>query len=189
MAFQVIWLLYLIPYVIPRYTNLMLDTFAWYPIYIPMAILIYWLGIRGYIISQQPVVAFKKPAGNPSPLSADTIKQIIFSLKKAMEEDNVYLNPNLSLSLMAEITGVTQKNISTVLNQHLQRSFNEFVNYYRVEEFKEKILRPEMNNLTIAGIALECGFNSHATFQRTFKELTGKSPTEFRKFAVQPANH
>jgi len=41
-----------------------------------------------------------------------------------------------------------------------------------------------MNNLTIAGIAFECGFNSQATFQRTFKELTGQSPSEFRKTAL-----
>jgi len=82
---------------------------------------------------------------------------------------------------MAEATGFTQKIISAVLNQHLQKSFNEFVNQYRVNEFKEKIQSPQTNNLTIAGIALECGFNSQATFQRTFKEITGKSPSEFRK--------
>jgi AraC-like DNA-binding protein len=58
------------------------------------------------------------------------------------------------------------------------------VNEYRVAMFKEKILLPEMNHLTIAGIAVDCGFNSQATFQRTFKEITGKSPSEFRKAAV-----
>jgi AraC-like DNA-binding protein len=181
MVFQCIWLVYLVPYVIPKYTDWMLDTFNWYPLYIPMAVLIYWLGIKGYIISQQQTPVAKKPIAANSSLSAEIIKEVSFSLSKAMELDKVYLNPNLSLAVMAEATGFTQKIISAVLNQHLQKSFNEFVNQYRVNEFKEKIQSPQTNNLTIAGIALECGFNSQATFQRTFKEITGKSPSEFRK--------
>lgn len=181
MVFQAIWFVYLVPYVIPKYTNWMLDTFDWYPIYIPMAILIYWLGIKGYIVSQQQVAAEKKTNGNATILSPELIQQVIAALTKAMEEDKIFLIPNLNLATLSETTGFPQKNISAVLNQHLQKSFNEFVNGYRVNSFKEKIGLPEMNHLTIAGIALECGFNSQATFQRTFKELTGKSPSEFRK--------
>src|SRR4029077_20434125 len=60
MVFQAIWLIFLVPYVIPKYSNWVLDTFDWYPIYIPMAILVYWLGIKGYIVSQQQIVADKK---------------------------------------------------------------------------------------------------------------------------------
>lgn len=180
-VFQAIWLVFLVPYVIPRYTNWLLDTFEWYPIYIPMAILIYWLGIKGYLISQQQTAADKKTNGNNAGLPPQLIQQTIASLIKAMEEDKIFLNPNLNLATMSAATGCTQKVISAVLNQHLQKSFNEFVNGYRIKIFKEKMLQPGMNNLTIAGIASECGFNSQATFQRTFKELTGKSPSEFRK--------
>lgn len=184
MIFQAIWLAYLIPYVIPRYTNWMLDTFDWYPIYIPMAILIYWLGIKGYIVSQQQNATEKKSPANNNLLSPELTEQVIASLIKAMKEDKVYLNPNCSLAVMAEHTSFSQKIISAVLNQHLQKSFNEFVNGYRVAAFKEKILQPETANFTIAGIALECGFNSQATFQRVFKEITGQSPSAFRKSAV-----
>ena len=102
-----------------------------------------------------------------------------------MEEDKLYLNPNLSLHVLAQHTGLAQKNISAVLNQHLNKSFNEYVNKYRVGEFKKKILQPGLDHLTITGIAFECGFNSQATFQRTFKEFTGMSPTEFRKTASE----
>ncbi|HEY2726472.1 MAG TPA: hypothetical protein VGI61_04830 [Parafilimonas sp.] len=55
-VFQVIWFLYLVPYVIPRYTDVMLNTFDWYPLYIPLAIIIYWLGIKGYIVCKQKIV-------------------------------------------------------------------------------------------------------------------------------------
>jgi|SRR5579871_5422504 len=183
--FQGIWFVFLVPYAMPKYTDWMLNTFDWYPLYIPMAILIYWLGIKGYIVSQQKISAEKKASVNT--LSSQQIKDAIESLTKAMEQDKIYLNPNLNLAIMSEKTGVAQKTISAVLNQHLQKSFNEFVNEYRVNAFKEKILLREMSHLTIAGIALECGFNSQATFQRTFKELTGKSPSEFRKTISQTA--
>ncbi len=182
--FQVTWLVYLVPYVIPRYTNWMLDTFMWFPVYIPMAVLIYWLGIRGYVVSYQQVLADKKVPVNNNSLPAGLIEQVTASLTKAMELDKIYFNPNCSLALVSERTGFAAKIISAVLNQHLQKSFNEFVNGYRIAAFKEKILQPETSNLTIAGIATDCGFNSLATFQRLFKEITGQSPTAYRKAAM-----
>ncbi|MEI9807656.1 MAG: hypothetical protein WDO16_07125 [Bacteroidota bacterium] len=146
MVFQVIWLAYLIPYVIPAYTDFMLDTFDWYPIYIPLAILIYWLGIKGYLVSQQQVIADKKANVNNTVTAPELVKQVIASLIKAMETDKVYLNPALNLAAMAATTGFSPKIISAVLNQHLQKSFNEFINSYRVEAFKEKIGHPGWNN-------------------------------------------
>ncbi|HEX6427735.1 MAG TPA: helix-turn-helix domain-containing protein [Niastella sp.] len=184
LAFQFIWLLYLVPYVIPRYTDFMLDTFKWYPVYIPLAVLIYWLGIKGYLISYQQGIT-KKNGSIPASLSSAAINETVSLLKKSMEEDKIYLDPNLNLNLLALHTGITQKTISAVLNQHLQKSFNEFVNQYRVDAVKTKLLLPETANLTIAGIASACGFNSQATFQRTFKDLTGMSPSEFRKLAPE----
>jgi AraC-like DNA-binding protein len=68
-----------------------------------------------------------------------------------------------------------------VLNQHLQKSFNEYINEHRIAEFKMKFLGLDFDHFTITGLALACGFNSQATFQRAFKESTGLSPSEFRK--------
>jgi AraC-like DNA-binding protein len=180
-VFQVIWFLYLIPYVIPRYTDVMLNTFDWYPLYIPLAIIIYWLGIKGYIVSQTETSPIKKAQSVNSTLPAETIAL----LKKSMIDDKLFLNPNLNLNILSEQTSIPQKTISFVLNQNLKKSFSEFVNEYRIEAFKEKILQPETDNLTIAGIAVECGFSSQATFQRIFKQSTGVSPSEFRKSALQ----
>ncbi|HSZ84476.1 MAG TPA: AraC family transcriptional regulator [Puia sp.] len=183
LVFQAIWFLYLIPYIIPKYTDAMLGTFDWYPVYIPLAILVYWLGIKGYAISQQQSV--KKITVINSPLTVTTIQETISLLNKAMQKDKLYLNPNLTLALVSENTGTPQKTISAVLNQHLHKSFNEFINEFRVEAFKKRIQQPDTDQFTIAGIAFECGFNSQATFQRTFKQIAGMSPSEFRNSAVQ----
>jgi len=186
LVFQIIWLIYLIPYVIPSYTDVMLNTFDWYPIYIPLAILIYWLGIKGYMMANNySIIPIKKITGTNSTLPVIAIEQAILSLKQAMETDKLYFDPMLNLPILSKHTNLPQKTISAVLNQHLHKSFNEFVNEYRVEAFKKKLQDPGMDHLTIAGIAFECGFNSQATFQRTFKQFTGLSPSEFRNIVME----
>ncbi len=180
MVFQCIWLLYLIPYVIPRYTNQMLAMFDWYPIYIPMAFMIYWLGIKGYLVSAQTTPE-KKTITTPILLSQQQVEAGIASIIKAMEIDHLYLDKSLNLSLLSRHISLPAKTVSILLNQHVQKSFTELVNGYRVEAFKQKILEPGMDALTIAAVAAESGFASQATFQRVFKEITGSAPSEFRK--------
>jgi AraC-like DNA-binding protein len=53
------------------------------------------------------------------------------------------------------------------------------VNDYRLSEFKKRVGNKAFKHMTISGIALECGFNSQATFQRAFKQSMGISPTEY----------
>lgn len=175
MLFQVIWLIYLIPYVIPKYTGYMLDTFGWYPVYVPLAVLVYWLGIRGYLVSQTEPARVK----TITPLDPDLINSTIAALRSAMEKDKLYLNPDLTVAVVADHTHLSAKHISAIVNQHLQKSFNEFVNEYRVNAICQRLLNGETQELTIAGLAYEEGFNSLPTFQRAFKSITGRTPSEF----------
>jgi AraC-like DNA-binding protein len=180
LVFQLIWLLYLIPYVIPTTTDFMLQTFNWYPVYIPLTFLIYWLGIKGLIVTYRNKLRNKISASSTL-LQPANIQEVVTNLKKAMETDRVFLNPNLNLDILSQHSGIPSKTISSVLNQHLQKSFNEFVNGYRVEEVKRRLQETSQSNLTILGTALESGFNSKASFQRIFKEMTGISPGEYQK--------
>lgn len=177
--FQLFWLLHLIPYLIPRFSNQLLDWGNWYPVYIPLSILIYWLGIKGYLISYQNNASTQKKPSVSSELSLNTIQEIVSALRKSMVEDKLYLDSSLNLPLLAKHTGISQKSISTVLNQHMLTSFNGFINEYRVSEVRNKLLTSESKKKTIAGLAYECGFNSLPTFQRSFKEIVGQSPKEF----------
>lgn len=177
LAFQAIWLVYLVPYVIPSLSNKLVDAVDWYPVYIPLVILIYCLGIKGYLVAQQEIPAARKVAPVPPPL--EMVAETLPLLTRAMESDRLYLDPDLNLALLSRHTGLPQKTISLVLNQHLRKSFNEFVNGYRVEAFKQKLQEPAQENMTILGMALDAGFNSQATFQRAFKNSTGMSPREY----------
>lgn len=175
LTFQGVWLLHLIPYILPNYQNSLMEMVGWYPVYIPLAVLIYWLGIKGYLVSQQS----QRRSASVMNLSSQTIQATLSALRKAMSEDRLFLDPLLNLDCMVHHIGMSQKIVSAVLNQHMGKSFNEFVNEYRIEEFKKMIQESGYRNLTIAGLALECGFNSQPTFQRTFKHFTGLSPRAY----------
>jgi AraC-like DNA-binding protein len=90
-----------------------------------------------------------------------------------------YLNPKLTIHDLAHDIEVQPHQLSKIINKEFHSNFFEFVNSYRVEEFKKKVCSEEFKNLTILGIALECGFNSKSSFNRIFKESTGITPGDY----------
>jgi AraC-like DNA-binding protein len=190
-AFDILWLVFLIPYELPRIGDKLLDLVDWYPLYLPLVAIIYWLGIKGYLISNRPVVTPAPPekkAGTPAPIAEEKIGPIVQALKKAMDTDKLWLDPELNLSKLARHCEIAPKLLSTVLNQYMDTTFSEFVNNYRVNAVRNRLLLPESRELTIAGVAYECGFNSLPTFQRAFKGVTGQSPKEYMASCYGVAN-
>jgi AraC-like DNA-binding protein len=173
--FQFIWLLYQVPYLLPAYNIRLLKTVGWYPVMVPLVGLVYWAGIKAYLYHRTSPELLK-----PRVLLAEaTFNQTLIMLELAMQTDQLYLDPRLQLENVSARTGLPAKTISATLNQHLGQSFNQWVNCYRVEAFKQKLTKKDQRHLTLAGIAKECGFNSPTTFQRIFKQLTGMVPTEY----------
>jgi AraC-like DNA-binding protein len=179
-VFQLIWLLFLGIYLLPGYRDSLLNMAGWFPLYIPLTALIYWIGIKGFLSLRTAYADRKRPAAT-SIVSAESAENALTRLRHLMETDKLYLDPSLNLAKVAAKANLPQKVISSVLNQHLNSSFNEFVNGYRVDAFKQKVNDPAMQVYSIKGLALECGFNSLATFQRVFKQVTGLSPSDFRR--------
>ncbi|UHG90769.1 helix-turn-helix domain-containing protein [Spirosoma oryzicola] len=180
LIFQVIWFIHLVPYIIPATRGPLLDRVGWYPIYVPIAVLIYWLGLKGYLHARSttPVVQPPKPAGAELPEAI--VKPVVDALLNAMSAKQLFLDPELTVEKLGQHTQLSPKLISAVLNQHVRKNFNGFVNEYRVDAVKQRLTDPAYGNLTLTGIAFDCGFNSQATFQRTFKQLTGVSPGEYQ---------
>jgi AraC-like DNA-binding protein len=174
-AFDVIWLAFNIPYELPRIGDLLIDRFDWYPLYIPLVVIIYYLGVKGYFITYRVPVAKTAVLAIPG----DKLVQVASMLKKSMVEERLWLQADLNLAKLAQHCGVAPKLLSAVLNQHMDITFNEFVNGYRVAAVRERLLLPASRELTIAGLAYECGFNSLPTFQRAFKATAGMSPKEY----------
>ncbi|MGC6432541.1 MAG: helix-turn-helix domain-containing protein [Jejuia sp.] len=102
-------------------------------------------------------------------------------VKSLMEDNKVYLNPELNLSDMAQQANMSRGQLSEVINSGFHKNFNDFINMYRVDAFKSMIKENKHQQLSLLGIAQECGFNSKATFNRVFKKLTDASPSEYLK--------
>lgn len=127
----------------------------------------------------KPEPAASNSEEKPVPESED--KETIMKLRKLMLEESLYLKQELSLGETANKLGIHAHQLSKLLNAQLQKSFFEFVNEYRVDEFKKLVSDPKNKHLSLLGLAMEAGFNSKATFNRFFKKSMGITPSEFRK--------
>ena len=114
-------------------------------------------------------------------LKEDEAIKLSERLKTYMERDRIYTNPELSLKDLAAAMETYPHYISQILNTIIHQNFYDFVNTYRVEEAKRQLLEEGNKCLTILAIALDCGFNSKSSFNRVFKQKTGKTPGEFIK--------
>ncbi|MBC7447556.1 MAG: helix-turn-helix transcriptional regulator [Hymenobacteraceae bacterium] len=107
-------------------------------------------------------------------------------LRRALEDEHLYLNPTLTLAELAAHTGLAPRLISFTVNHGFGRSFNDWVNAYRVGAVQRRLRTPaDVARLSLLGIAFECGFNSKTTFNRIFKEQTTQSPSEWLAAAGQ----
>jgi AraC-like DNA-binding protein len=98
-----------------------------------------------------------------------------------MASEKPYLDPNLSLPQLANDSGIPSHYLSQIINETFGLNFFDFINQYRVEEVKTKIVDPKFDSYSLLGIAFECGFNSKSAFNRIFKKSTGLTPREYKR--------
>ncbi|WP_252790693.1 helix-turn-helix domain-containing protein [Mucilaginibacter flavidus] len=109
----------------------------------------------------------------------ETDPAILERISRSMEQDRLYLNPTLTLLELSAALKLNSKIVSRHINVGFGKSFNDYVNSYRVEEVKRRLKSGDLAKLTIMGLAMESGFNSKTTFNRIFKSFTGHAPSEF----------
>ena len=100
-------------------------------------------------------------------------------LTEVMETQKPYLEPKLSLSILADYLDISPNHLSQVINQYEEKNFYDYINEYRVEEFKMRALNPANNNYSILAIAYDSGFNSKSSFNQVFKKMVGKTPSQY----------
>jgi PAS domain S-box-containing protein len=110
----------------------------------------------------------------------DEIK-LFFRMKRVIEEEQLYLDPDLTLKMVADHLHTNTKYLSQVVNHHASCNFQQFINCYRVEEVQRKITGDDFSHLTLFGIALQCGFKNKSTFYKVFKDITGMTPKAYLK--------
>jgi AraC-like DNA-binding protein len=122
-----------------------------------------------------------KPAGEyrKSGLKQEDAEVIHKQLLNVMEAQKPYLETKLTLNTLANELNISANHLSQIINQYQGKNFYDFVNEYRVMEFKERVQQTQNRNLSILAVALDSGFNSKSSFNQVFKKHTGKTPSQF----------
>jgi AraC-like DNA-binding protein len=115
-----------------------------------------------------------------SSLDKEQKDNIIKDLEKLMEEEKYFTDNLVSLPQVSRMLKVSVHHLSQSINEHFNLGFFEFIARYRVEEAKIILQDPSRQNLTIEEVAEEVGYNSKSAFNRAFKKITGKTPSQFR---------
>jgi AraC-like DNA-binding protein len=181
------WLIFELSFLVFQYFQL-----HFIPVYLLLYVLLivmtyscYWIGIQAMIKSE---VLIRKTAmdlpteitSSYSKLSQSVLSEHAKLIAVVMENERLYLEESLSLRMLASRLKLDPNLVSHVLNTIVGKSFYDYVNEFRVNEVKRKIQDPSYSHLKIVELAFESGFNSKATFNRVFKKVTGKSPSEYR---------
>lgn len=124
----------------------------------------------------QEKVSKKYSSSGLNPEAADLIYE---KLTRTMTAEKLYTEPELSLSMLAAKLEVHPNYLSQVINAKEGKSFFDYINFLRVEEFKRLVELPGQEQFTLMSIAMDCGFNSKSSFNKNFKKIMGQSPTEY----------
>lgn len=160
-----------------------------------LLVLIHVLSLRG-LEQDNGLVAPAEPAHAPIPdqspvedvqkykksaLSETDAARIAERLEQAMQDDRLYLDPNLSLTKLARHVRVASNHVSQTLNEALEETFFDYVNRWRIEAALPHIAEGKE---TVLNIALDVGFNTRSTFYTAFKRVTGMTPRAYRAAAL-----
>ena len=124
--------------------------------------------------SQENISRYEK-----SGLKEEEANQVYELLTSLMEKEALYKKNDLTLDDLAKRINIHPNYLSQVINQKEQKNFYHYINTLRVEEFIRISSLPKNKQFTLLALAHDCGFNSKSTFNKYFKQNTGKTPSEY----------
>ncbi len=127
-------------------------------------------------LKNQKSITRKKPLLDKKTATAYAARLLEFTATQ-----KPFLNPSISLRDLANQVEIHPNQLSWLLNETIGKKFNEFINQYRLEHFKELAKDPDNAHISIIGLAYESGFNSKTVFNTFFKKEEGITPVEYLK--------
>ncbi|AXT59596.1 AraC family transcriptional regulator [Aquimarina sp. AD10] len=164
-GFVFIWISYVI--------NILDETIPYIVGPIVYSLVIYFLSYKALVLKS-------------TDLDGDVFKtnddEFIFTeILKHVEKEKLYLESDISLVKLSKIIRKSPQLTSLIINQYANRNFNDFINFYRIQEAKVLLSKAENNAYTISSIAFDTGFSSLSSFNSAFKKFEGLTPSSFRK--------
>ena len=99
-------------------------------------------------------------------------------LERMMEEQQLYLRPDLTLMDLAQAIGTNRTYVSNYLSQVLHVTFYDYVNQLRIERMSIPLMK-EHPEYKLEYVATKSGFASMSTFRRSFIKITGLTPGQY----------
>lgn len=150
--------------------------------------MVFWIGHNGF---SQPEIFKQKLFSNlkiqknfseehkndsiSSHKDAITYETICFRIR----DEKLFTNAKLNLSSLAQALELNEKEVSRLINQQSKSNFYNYINQFRVDEFKILLQSPKAAQLSTLGLANEAGFNSKSTFYTVFKAIEGVTPKQY----------
>lgn len=131
-------------------------------------------GILGNSNIPEPSRKYKK-----SLFSEEELLRYKDRLNELMKDDQLFLDPELSLRSLAEYMNLPPNHMSQLLNEGVHQNFADFVNTHRLGHFKQQLSAEQSHQLTILALAYDSGFNSKTVFNTFFKKKMGMTPKAY----------
>ena len=115
----------------------------------------------------------------PQYFDSQTKTKLLENIVQYMEDEQPYLESELTLDALAKYTNLSSHHLSEILNQQANKNFYQFVNEYRIKTVCSQI--SSNPNERLFDLALSAGFSSKSTFNAVFKQFKGMTPSQYRK--------
>ena len=130
-------------------------------------------------IAEEPTTA---PAAS-SPLPDDQ-SAIVEKIYQQLDDVDFICQPDLTVERLAQAIGIHDRYVSQVINESTNKNFNTLLNEYRIREACKRLTDFDTyGQMTNETIAEGLGYKSRSHFIRTFKKMTGLTPSQYQKIA------
>ena len=110
--------------------------------------------------------------------------EYLVKLNSYMETGKRFLNPDISLEILANEISVNPRILSQIINETYKKNFKSYVLEYRIRESMQILADSKHKHLTILEVLYQVGFNSKSAFNNQFKIFTNLTPIEYRSRAI-----
>ena len=131
----------------------------------------------GFLVQEKETVA-EKPKYEKARIDEKEMERLFLRMDKYVSEAKPYLNKELKMSDIASTLGVSASQLSQVFSLHVKEPYYDYINAYRLEEFKRLVAEGLHKQFTVAALSEQCGFKKTSFFS-TFRKVEGMTPTEW----------
>lgn len=146
-----------------------------------MTYLIIYNPMKKYFLPEEETSGIVQTVITKTPLSEEEMKNYCRIIIDYISSSEAYKKPDFSLRQLVDATGISENNISRSINGYLGKNFFTLINGIRLERVKQLLLKSNISEYTIDGIAAESGFRSRSTFYLVFKKEIGETPSKWLK--------